>query len=133
MSEPQITSTWRVALASENQTAALAAQVASLVAPGDLVTLSGDLGSGKTTFARALIRHLCGDPELEAPSPSFTLISTALNLPASWLNWDGTRPLKARLCWWNGPTASETASTLTGSTLLLRSMPLAAIIIARLC
>ncbi len=74
MSEPQITSTWRVELASENETAALAAQVASLVAPGDLVTLSGDLGAGKTTFARALIRHLCGDPELEAPSPSFPLM-----------------------------------------------------------
>ena len=74
MSEPQTPSTWRVELASEQETAALAAQVASLVGPGDLVTLSGDLGAGKTTFARALIRRLCADPELEAPSPSFTLM-----------------------------------------------------------
>jgi tRNA threonylcarbamoyl adenosine modification protein YjeE len=48
--------------------------MASLVGQGDLVTLTGDLGAGKTTFARALIRHICGDPGLETPSPSFTLM-----------------------------------------------------------
>jgi tRNA threonylcarbamoyl adenosine modification protein YjeE len=65
---------WSMEARDEASTVALANDVASLVRPGDLVTLTGDLGSGKTTFARALIRALVGDPALEAPSPTFTLM-----------------------------------------------------------
>ena len=67
-------SVWTIDVADESATLSLAADIASLVQPGDLVTLTGDLGTGKTTFARALIRNLVGDPELEVPSPTFTLI-----------------------------------------------------------
>jgi tRNA threonylcarbamoyl adenosine modification protein YjeE len=71
---PRAGAPWLVDVADEAATASIAADIASLVKAGDLVTLSGDLGSGKTTFARALIRNLVGDPELEVPSPTFTLI-----------------------------------------------------------
>ncbi len=69
-----------VALADEEATRRLMVDIAAALAPGDLVTLSGDLGAGKTTFARALIRHLAGDQTVEVPSPTFTLMQ-AYELP----------------------------------------------------
>ena len=68
------TASWRFEIEDEGGVEALAAQIAGLAQAGDLVTLSGDLGAGKTTLARALIRKLCNDPQLEAPSPTFTLM-----------------------------------------------------------
>jgi tRNA threonylcarbamoyladenosine biosynthesis protein TsaE len=62
-------------LEDEAATAALAARVGSLLRPGDVVALRGDLGAGKTSFARALIQSL-GDPDDEVPSPTFTLVQT---------------------------------------------------------
>ena len=67
---------WEIALADEAATQALAVDVARALQPGDLVALGGDLGVGKSTFARALVRARAGDPELEAPSPTFTLLQT---------------------------------------------------------
>jgi len=65
--------TFTAALANETATAYLMADLALLVGPGDVITLSGDLGAGKTAAARAMIRYLANDPMLEVPSPTFTL------------------------------------------------------------
>ena len=65
---------WRIEAHDEEHTREVALQVAKLVQAGDLVTLSGDLGVGKTAFARALIRALTEEPDLEVPSPTFTLM-----------------------------------------------------------
>src|ERR1700730_4407857 len=72
--------TFAVALANETATAHLMADLALLIGPGDVVTLSGDLGAGKTAAARAMIRYLADDDALEVPSPTFTL-AQAYDLP----------------------------------------------------
>ena len=53
--------TFSLALANETATAQLMADLALLTGPGDVITLSGDLGAGKTAAARAMIRYLAGD------------------------------------------------------------------------
>lgn len=57
-------------------TEALAARLAALARPGDALLLSGPLGAGKSALARAFLRGLTGDPGLEVPSPSFTLVQS---------------------------------------------------------
>ena len=73
--------TFSLALSNETATAHLMADLALLIGPGDVITLSGDLGAGKTAAARAMIRYLAGDDALEVPSPTFTL-AQIYDLPA---------------------------------------------------
>lgn len=74
-----------LSLPDEAATVALAGRLAPLLRAGDVVTLRGDLGAGKTALARAIIRHLAGDPAEEVPSPTFTLVQTYEHLsPPVW-------------------------------------------------
>ncbi|MCW2308799.1 tRNA (adenosine(37)-N6)-threonylcarbamoyltransferase complex ATPase subunit type 1 TsaE [Rhodobium gokarnense] len=62
-----------ILIADEAALCLLAEDVAMALRKGDVIALSGDLGAGKTTFARYVLRALADDPELEVPSPTFTL------------------------------------------------------------
>ena len=55
-------------------TQALAERLTRIVRPGDCICLQGPLGAGKTALARAFLREAAGDPMMEVPSPSFTLV-----------------------------------------------------------
>ena len=66
----------RLVLTDEAATLRLAADLAAILKPGDIVALSGQLGAGKSLLARAILRELADDPGLEAPSPTFTLVQS---------------------------------------------------------
>ncbi len=64
-----------IQLPDEAATARLAAAISDVLQPGDTVLLSGEIGAGKSAFARALIRSRMG-PNEDVPSPTFTLVQT---------------------------------------------------------
>ncbi|MAI58570.1 MAG: tRNA (adenosine(37)-N6)-threonylcarbamoyltransferase complex ATPase subunit type 1 TsaE [Rhodobacteraceae bacterium] len=62
-------------LRSEKETQAFAIAFGTLLKKGDIILLKGNIGGGKSFFARALIRSLQANPE-NVPSPTFTLVQT---------------------------------------------------------
>ena len=63
-------------LADEAATARLGEDLAMSLRPGDVLALRGDLGAGKSSLARALIRAMTDDAGLDVPSPTFTLVQS---------------------------------------------------------
>ncbi|ACM24834.1 bifunctional tRNA (adenosine(37)-N6)-threonylcarbamoyltransferase complex ATPase subunit type 1 TsaE/phosphotransferase [Agrobacterium sp. SHOUNA12C] len=71
-------------LADDAATTRLGEDLALALKVGDCVALSGDLGAGKSSLARALLRALADDADLDVPSPTFTLVqSYELRIPVS--------------------------------------------------
>src|SRR5436190_21730406 len=85
-------------LPDEAATAELAARVAARAEPGDVIALRGDLGSGKTSFARAFIRAR-GDRDTEVPSPTFTLAQVYALEPAAIWHFDLYRLASPEEAW----------------------------------
>jgi tRNA threonylcarbamoyladenosine biosynthesis protein TsaE len=73
---PAAAASRQIELPSLAATEALAAAVAALARAGDAILLEGELGAGKSVFARAFLRAASGDPALEVPSPTFTLVQS---------------------------------------------------------
>jgi N-acetylmuramate 1-kinase len=74
----------RLELADANATERLGEDLARALKRGDVLALSGEIGAGKSTLARALIRAMADDAALEVPSPTFTLAQEyAARIPVS--------------------------------------------------
>ena len=71
-----MTTAWVLRTVDEAGLTRIAELIALKVRAGDLITLTGDLGAGKTTFARAFIRAMLDDLTAEVPSPTFTLVQS---------------------------------------------------------
>ena len=65
-----------IEIQSEFETLAFAQDLAVILRPGDCISLQGDLGTGKTTLAREIIRSIARDAACEVPSPTYTLQQT---------------------------------------------------------
>lgn len=65
----------KIKISSLKEMEILAQKIGKDLKMGDVITLEGDLGAGKTTFTRFLIQSLLG-PETEVPSPTYTLVQT---------------------------------------------------------
>lgn len=67
---------WTARQVDETNLTRIAQLIALKLGQGDVLALSGDLGAGKTTLARAVLRAALGDTGAEVPSPTFSIVQT---------------------------------------------------------
>jgi len=84
-------------LPDEAATAELAGRIAAVAEPTDIIALKGELGTGKTTFARAFIRQH-GERD-DIPSPTFTLVQTYDSGPTAIWHFDLYRLRTSEEAW----------------------------------
>jgi len=65
----------RLEIVGPDEMTALGRRLSAILAPGEVVLLSGPLGAGKSHLARAIVRARLGDPGAEVPSPTYTLVN----------------------------------------------------------
>ncbi len=88
----------RVRVRTPSQTETVAAALAAQARAGDVIALRGTLGAGKTSFARAFIRALCGEA-ISVPSPTFTLLQVYEDAPVPIYHYDLYRIEEAEEAW----------------------------------
>jgi tRNA threonylcarbamoyladenosine biosynthesis protein TsaE len=77
-----------MSLPDERATDQLGATLAARLRVGDVVGLKGELGAGKTTLARAILRAAAEDARLIVPSPTFTLVEVYETLRGTFWHFD---------------------------------------------
>ena len=80
--------TLTLSLPDEAATQRLGQAIADRLRRHDVISLSGGLGTGKTTLARAILRAATGDPNLVVPSPTFTLVEVYETARGSFWHFD---------------------------------------------
>ncbi|MHA1560079.1 MAG: tRNA (adenosine(37)-N6)-threonylcarbamoyltransferase complex ATPase subunit type 1 TsaE [Alphaproteobacteria bacterium] len=78
---------WAVGLQDENATTRFATKLAPVLKAGDVVALSGQLGAGKTSLARGIIRAIAGT-NIDVPSPTFSLAQEYRELAPPVVHYD---------------------------------------------
>lgn len=71
-----MTQDWRITTTSESETRLLAQRIAAGLRAGDVIALRGELGAGKSVFARAIIQAIGGSQTADVPSPTYSLVQT---------------------------------------------------------